>query len=101
MSPLEIAGLVKRFGEGADAREVVRGLDLKLAPGECFALLGPNGAGKTTTLRCALGLTAASAGSIRLCGLPVPEQARDARARVGAIRFRSWIWRQTNSVRSL
>ena len=85
MSPLEITGLVKRFGEGAEAREVVRGLDLSLAPGECFALLGPNGAGKTTTLRCALGLTAATAGSIRLCGLPVPEQARDARARVGVV----------------
>ena len=85
MSPLEITGLVKRFGEGAEAREVVRGLDLALAPGECFALLGPNGAGKTTTLRCALGLTAATAGSIRLCGLPVPERARDARARVGVV----------------
>ena len=63
----------------------MRGLDLHLEPGECFALLGPNGAGKTTTLRCALGLTAATAGSIRLCGLPVPEQARDARARVGVV----------------
>ena len=83
--PLEIAGLVKRFGKGAEAREVVRGIDLSLAPGECFALLGPNGAGKTTTLRCALGLTAASAGSIRLCGLPVPGQAREARARVGVV----------------
>ena len=30
MSPLEISGLVKRFGEGAEAREVVRGLDLRL-----------------------------------------------------------------------
>ena len=85
MSPLEIAGLVKRFGDGANAREVVRGLDLRLEPGECFALLGPNGAGKTTTLRCALGITAATAGSIRLCGLPVPERARDARARVGVV----------------
>ena len=85
MSPLEIAGLVKRFGEGPDAREVVRGLDLQLIPGECFALLGPNGAGKTTTLRCALGLTAATAGSIRLCGLPVPDEARQARGRVGVV----------------
>jgi len=83
--PLEITGLVKRFGRGAEAREVLRGIDLRLAPGECFALLGPNGAGKTTTLRCALGLTSASAGSIRLCGLPVPEQAREARARVGVV----------------
>ena len=83
--PLQIDGLVKRFGSGADAREVVRGIDLHLVPGECFALLGPNGAGKTTTLRCALGLTGASGGRIQLCGEPVPERAREARARVGVV----------------
>lgn len=83
--PLEINGLVKRFGQGTDAKEVVRGLDLSLRRGECFALLGPNGAGKTTTLRCALGLTTPSAGQIRLAGLPVPAQAREARARVGVV----------------
>ncbi|MBN9697409.1 MAG: ATP-binding cassette domain-containing protein [Zoogloea sp.] len=83
--PLEINGLVKRFGQGADAKDVVRGLDLSLRRGECFALLGPNGAGKTTTLRCALGLTTPSAGQIRLAGLPVPAQAREARARVGVV----------------
>jgi lipooligosaccharide transport system ATP-binding protein len=62
----------------------VRGLDLKLQRGECFALLGPNGAGKTTTLRCALGLTEASAGHppVRPAG---PGQAREARARVGVV----------------
>jgi len=80
-SPLLIHGLVKRY----DDTEVVRGIDLELRAGECFTLLGPNGAGKTTTLRCALGLTAPSAGSIRLCGEPVPERAREARMRVGIV----------------
>ncbi|MDY0013387.1 MAG: ATP-binding cassette domain-containing protein [Rhodocyclaceae bacterium] len=83
--PLAINGLRKRFGRGGDAREVVAGVDLTLAPGECFALLGPNGAGKTTTLRCALGLTAPSAGTITLCGHPVPQEARAARERVGVV----------------
>ena len=80
-SPLLIRGLVKRY----DETEVVRGVDLELRAGECFTLLGPNGAGKTTTLRCALGLTAPSAGSIRLCGEAVPERAREARMRVGIV----------------
>ncbi|NMG75396.1 ATP-binding cassette domain-containing protein [Aromatoleum diolicum] len=79
--PLEIRGLRKRYGD----TEVVAGIDLTLRAGECFTLLGPNGAGKTTTLRCALGLTAPSAGEIRLAGLPVPERAREARARVGVV----------------
>ncbi|CAL92977.1 ATP-binding cassette domain-containing protein [Azoarcus olearius] len=80
-SPLIIRGLVKRYGDN----EVVRGIDLELAAGECFTLLGPNGAGKTTTLRCALGLTAPTAGDIRLCGEPVPARAREARMRVGIV----------------
>ena len=33
------------------------GLDLEVAPGECFGLLGPNGAGKTTTIEICEGLT--------------------------------------------
>ncbi|NSL56885.1 ATP-binding cassette domain-containing protein [Uliginosibacterium aquaticum] len=79
--PLLIENLHKHYGE----LEVVRGISLQLQPGECFALLGPNGAGKTTTLRCVLGHTEPSAGSIELCGLPVPARAREARAKVGVV----------------
>ena len=79
--PLVVQGLRKRYGE----REVVAGVSFALAPGECYGLLGPNGAGKTTTLRLILGLTRPEAGRIELTGLPVPEQARAARARVGIV----------------
>ena len=37
-------------------RQLVKGLDLKLAPGEVVGLLGPNGAGKTTTFNLVIGL---------------------------------------------
>lgn len=79
--PLRVDDLHKHYG----TQEVVRGISFALQPGECFALLGPNGAGKTTTLRCILGHTNPSAGRIELCGLAVPEQARQARARVGVV----------------
>ncbi|MEO8738156.1 MAG: ATP-binding cassette domain-containing protein [Casimicrobiaceae bacterium] len=78
---LVVNGLRKSYGEN----EVVRGLDFSIHRGECFGLLGPNGAGKTTTLRCCLGLTEPNAGSIRLVGEPVPENARQARVRVGVV----------------
>ena len=81
MSVLEVRALRKSFG----ALEVVRGVDLGVAPGECFGLLGPNGAGKTTTLRLCLGLIAPDAGDIELLGEPVPRKAREARARVGVV----------------
>jgi lipooligosaccharide transport system ATP-binding protein len=82
---VEIRGLRKSFGDGDKRREVVRGVDLSIRRGECFALLGPNGAGKTTTLRLCLGLTAPDAGSISLGGVPVPVRAREARIRVGVV----------------
>ena len=42
-----IAGLTKSYGD----KEVLRGLDLSVAPGTILALLGSNGAGKTTAVR--------------------------------------------------
>jgi lipooligosaccharide transport system ATP-binding protein len=81
MSALRARNLRKRYGD----LEVVSGLDLEVAPGECFGLLGPNGAGKTTTLRLCLGLTHPDSGEIELLGEPVPRRAREARARIGVV----------------
>lgn len=64
---------------------VVNGIDLSIRRGECFGLLGPNGAGKTTTLRLLLGLIAPDGGSIRLLGESVPQNAREARQRIGVV----------------
>jgi lipooligosaccharide transport system ATP-binding protein len=81
MTVLAVRGVRKSFG----ALEVVSGVDLAVAAGECFGLLGPNGAGKTTTLRLCLGLIAPQAGEIELLGEPVPRRAREARRRVGVV----------------
>ena len=81
MSVLSARGLRKSFGE----LEVVCGVDLEVASGECFGLLGPNGAGKTTSLKLCLGLADPDAGDIELLGEPVPRRAREARMRVGVV----------------
>ena len=78
---IETAGLTKRFGD----RCAVDGVDLHVPRGVAFGYLGPNGAGKTTLIRMLLGLTRASAGTMRLLGRPVPLERRKALARVGAI----------------
>src|SRR5262245_54576623 len=77
----ETAGLTKRFGD----RRVVQDVELQVPRGSAFGYLGPNGAGKTTLIRMLLGLTPATAGSMRLLGLPVPDRRGEALARVGAI----------------
>ena len=81
MNVLAARGVRKSYG----ANEVVSGIDLRVASGECFGLLGPNGAGKTTTLKLCLGLIKPDAGDIELLGEPVPRRAREARTRVGVV----------------
>ena len=55
-------GIVKSFGE----REVMRGLDFRIAPQEFVALLGPSGCGKTTLLRLLAGLDTPQRGEIEV-----------------------------------
>jgi ABC-2 type transport system ATP-binding protein len=62
--PLEVRGLVKRYGDLV----AVAGVDVTVNPGDVYGYLGPNGAGKTTSLRMMLGLISPSAGTVRLFG---------------------------------
>ncbi|MDR3793699.1 MAG: ABC transporter ATP-binding protein [Terracidiphilus sp.] len=76
---LLIRGLKKAF---ADV-QAVDGIDLEVAPGECFGLLGPNGAGKTTTIEICEGLTAPDEGTVELLGLSWLTGAKELRQRIG------------------
>ena len=78
---IETRGLTKRFGE----RTAIDRVDLYVPRGSAFGFLGPNGAGKTTMIRMLLGLTHASAGSMKVLGRTVPAQRAQALERVGAI----------------
>jgi len=64
VEPIEIEGLVKRFG----ATTALAGLDLTVTRGEVHGFLGPNGAGKSTTIRVLLGLLRKDAGTVSLLG---------------------------------
>jgi ABC-2 type transport system ATP-binding protein len=63
-APVEVRGLVKRYGE----LTAVAGVDLTVNVGDVYGYLGPNGAGKTTSLRMMLGLIRPTAGTVRLFG---------------------------------
>jgi ABC-type uncharacterized transport system ATPase subunit len=57
---IDLRGVRKSLG----SVHAVRGIDLRIAPGEIVALLGPNGAGKTTTLDMILGLSQPTTGRL-------------------------------------
>ena len=74
MPVVEIAGLRKRFGQN----EVLKGIDLQVAPGEVIAIIGRSGSGKSTLLRCINGLETFDSGSLAVAGQPLAHG--DARA---------------------
>jgi ABC-2 type transport system ATP-binding protein len=80
MAPIQIQGLVKRYGPVT----AVDNLSFEVQPGTITGFLGPNGAGKTTTLRMLLGLVAPDAGSATINGRPYTELAEPLH-QVGAV----------------
>ncbi|MGE3308655.1 MAG: ABC transporter ATP-binding protein [Limisphaerales bacterium] len=53
--------------------EVLRGIDLEIAPGEIFVMMGPSGSGKTVLLRHVIGLERPDAGDVLVDGKPLSE----------------------------
>ena len=68
---IEAVGLAKSFG----ATRAVDGVDLAVRTGAVYGVLGPNGAGKTTTIRILATLIRPDAGSARVLGHDVVEEA--------------------------
>ncbi len=79
-SPLaiEATGLVKSFGD----TRAVDGVDLAVRTGSVYGVLGPNGAGKTTTIRMLATLIRPDAGSARVLGHDIVEEADAVRTAV-------------------
>jgi lipopolysaccharide export system ATP-binding protein len=76
---LQAKSLVKSYGR----RNVVRGIEIEVKPGEIVGLLGPNGAGKTTSFHMIVGLIRPESGSILLGGTDITRQPMYRRARLG------------------
>ncbi len=85
---IELTSLTKRYGTFT----AVDSLDLVVPKGELFGFLGPNGAGKTTTLRMIAGILRPSSGTVRIAGIDVNEKPMIAKAMLGYIPDRPFIY---------
>lgn len=65
--------------------EALKGVSLRVKPGELFAYLGPNGAGKTTTIRLLTGLCRPSSGDAFLNGFHFVRQSLQAKRQCGLV----------------
>jgi putative ABC transport system ATP-binding protein len=65
---------------GAQRVDVLKGVDLAIAPGEAVALVGPSGSGKSTLLTLLAGLEAPTAGAVEVDGTDLATLSADARA---------------------
>jgi lipoprotein-releasing system ATP-binding protein len=68
-NPLIVAcGLRKTYSQGAAPVEVLKGVDIDIAAGDCVALLGASGSGKSTLLHCLALLDDPDAGELSILG---------------------------------
>jgi ABC-2 type transport system ATP-binding protein len=81
-------GATKEYGR----KTALAGLTLDVPAGAVFALVGPNGAGKTTAIGLLTGVLAPTAGRAVVCGFDVARDPVAAKARLGFVPDRPYLW---------
>jgi len=76
---VEAIELTRLYG----GRPAVSDVSFNLTQGQVLGFLGPNGAGKSTTMKMLTGNLAPSAGSVKICGIDMIENPKEAKALIG------------------
>ena len=68
MAAITLQNVIKRYGKGASANQVIHGVNAEITDGEFIVIVGPSGCGKSTLLRMVAGLEEISDGTISIGG---------------------------------
>ena len=94
---IQLSQLTKRYGRFT----AVDAIDLHVPRGELFGFLGPNGAGKTTTLRMIAGILKPTDGRIHIAGIDLVARPMEAKAKLGFIPDRPFIYEKLTGMEFL
>jgi heme exporter protein A len=97
VAALRLEGLARHYGE----REALVDVSLSLKEGQTLVVFGPNGAGKTTLLRVLATLLRPHAGSVRVLGSALPEEAWAVRGRIGLLGHEPLLYRELTARENL
>lgn len=85
---IRLIHLIKRYGKFT----AVDDIDMVVPSGELFGFLGPNGAGKTTTFRMIAGILQPTSGTVEIGGIDINRSPLEAKARLGFIPDRPFVY---------
>jgi ABC-2 type transport system ATP-binding protein len=85
---IRLIHLTKQYGKFT----AVDDIDLVVPSGELFGFLGPNGAGKTTTFRMIAGILRPTSGTVEIGGIDITRRPLEAKARLGFIPDRPFVY---------
>jgi heme exporter protein A len=97
VAALLLERLARHYGE----REALGDVSLRLEEGRTLVVFGPNGAGKTTLLRVLATLLRPHAGSVRVLGASLPDEAWAVRGRVGLLAHEPLLYRELTARENL
>lgn len=82
---IEVSGLTVTYRRGKRELTALRGVDMRLSPGELVGLVGPNGSGKTSLIRAVTKVVSPAGGEVRLLGDEVGQLSQAELARRVAV----------------
>ena len=79
---IRLRGITKVYGQGVNAFQALKGVNLDIEAGDFVAIMGPSGSGKSTAMNTLGGLDTPTTGEYLFQGMHVETLSRDQRARL-------------------